>query len=264
MSVMFMGLAMAVYATHKNWRQQTEALKTQLADQQKRNQEAEAEHNRKFEELSRERDAARQQAAKLETERTELAKNNVKIEAERDKLVTDQREHIAAVKATQDLNTQLAGEVTDLRSKLRDEQQARDAAFAKALDATERLQQESGDYTNALERSRQLMKEVAGLRSAMTEYGHDPNVPPGSVVPTVDGIVSQVRRTGGAQLVEVTIGADDGLKTGNTLEVFRGSKYLGRLDVIETTPDKSVGRVLRNFQQGQIQEGDRVATRIKP
>jgi len=263
MSVMFMGLAMAVYATHKNWKQNTEQLKTQLADQQKKNQETEADHNRKYEELKQEKDAAQQQAAKLETERVALVVSATKLETERDKLRKDQGEHIAAVKATQDLNTQLAGEVTDLRGRLRTEQQARDDAFAKALYATERLQQESGEYTNALERSRQLMKEVAGLKSAMTEYGHDPNVPPGSVVPTVDGVVSQVRRTGGAQLIEVTIGSDDGLKTGNTLEVFRGSKYLGRLDVIETSPDKSVGRVNRNFQQGQIQEGDRVATRIK-
>ena len=83
------------------------------------------------------------------------------------------------------------------------------------------------------------------------------------MVPTVEGVVSQIRRTAGAQLVEVTIGADDGLKTGNTLEVSRGGKYLGRLEIIETSPDKSVGRVDRRFQQGQIQEGDRVATRIK-
>ena len=83
------------------------------------------------------------------------------------------------------------------------------------------------------------------------------------VVPTVDGVVSQTRRSGGAQYVEVTIGADDGLKTGNTLEVFRGDRYLGRLDIVSTSPDKSVGKVDRRYQQGQIQEGDRVATRLK-
>jgi hypothetical protein len=72
-----------------------------------------------------------------------------------------------------------------------------------------------------------------------------------------------VRRAAGAQLVEVTIGADDGLKPGNTVEVFRGSKYLGRVEILQTSPDKSVGRVDRRFQQGRIEEGDRVATRIK-
>jgi hypothetical protein len=76
-------------------------------------------------------------------------------------------------------------------------------------------------------------------------------------------VVSKVERKAGGQLVEVTIGADDGLKTGNTLEISRGAKYLGKIEIIQTSPDKSVGRVDRKFQQGQIQEGDRVATRIK-
>jgi len=53
------------------------------------------------------------------------------------------------------------------------------------------------------------------------------------------------------------------LKAGNTLEVLRGGKYLGRVEIIQTSPDKSVARVNPRFQQGTIQEGDRVATRIR-
>ena len=113
------------------------------------------------------------------------------------------------------------------------------------------------------ETSEQLTKQVAGMKTVMDANGIDPNTDPSGVVPTVDGLVSQVRRSAGAQFVEVTIGADDGLKPGNTVEVFRGSKYLGRLEIVTTSPDKSVGQVDRRFQQGQIQEGDRVATRIK-
>ena len=101
------------------------------------------------------------------------------------------------------------------------------------------------------------------MTTAMRENGLNPATEPGAVVPQVDGFVSQVRRTPSGQLVEVTIGADDGLKPGHTLQVYRGGKYLGRLDIVETSPDKSVGRVDRRFQEGQIQEGDRVSTRLK-
>jgi hypothetical protein len=101
------------------------------------------------------------------------------------------------------------------------------------------------------------------MRTVMQANDIDPATDPAGVVPTVDGVVSQVRRVPGDQLVEVTIGADDGLKEGDTVIVFRGSRYLGRLDILETAPDKSVGRVNRRYQQGQIQEGDRVATRLK-
>ena len=78
-----------------------------------------------------------------------------------------------------------------------------------------------------------------------------------------DGIVSAVRRKGATQLIEVTIGADDGLQAGHTVEVFRGSKYLGRAEIISTSPDRAIGKLDRRFLRGQIQEGDRVATRLK-
>ncbi len=135
--------------------------------------------------------------------------------------------------------------------------------FKQALDATEELHQAAGEYNTTRERNEQLVKQVAGKDVVMRENGINPNTDPNSVVPTVEGLVSQIERKAGGQLVEVTVGADDGLKVGNTLEISRGSKYLGRVEIIETSPDKSVGRVDRRYQQGQIQEGDRVATRIK-
>ena len=263
MSLVFMGLAMAVYATHKNWKDVAGSLDTQLQQAQQENQQLVSAHNRRVEDLTREKEAAEQQLAKLETERVALADNNVRLQTELDTLTQQEREHIAAVALTQALNEGLSNEATGLRQQIRTEQQARDAAFAKTLDATEAVHQLTGEYENARERTEQLTKQVSGMTHVMREQGLDPATEPGAVVPTVDGVVSQVRRAAGAQLVEVTIGADDGLKAGNTVEVFRGGKYLGRVEILRTSPDKSVGRVDRRFQQGQIQEGDRVATRLK-
>ena len=50
------------------------------------------------------------------------------------------------------------------------------------------------------------------MTHVMREKGIDPNTDPGSRRADREGVVSQMRRTGGAQLVEVTIGADDGLE----------------------------------------------------
>jgi len=263
MSLVFMGLSMAVYATHKNWKTVSEALNKQVTDLKAEKQSLVDLHNKKEEDLEREKTAASQQAVKLEAERAQLAERNVQIQTELDGLKQNQRDHIAAVAATQAINQTLAGEVGDLRQKIRNEQQTRDRVFKTALDATEQLNQAAGEYQRTREQSEQLTKQVAGMTTVMREKGIDPATDPNSVVPTVEGVVSDIRRSGGSQLVEVSIGSGDGLKTGNTLEVSRGDKYLGRLNIIQTTPDKSVGRVDRTFQQGQIQEGDRVATRIK-
>jgi hypothetical protein len=263
MSLVFMGLSMAVYATHKNWKIASENLNKQLAEAKAENGRLVTEHNRRVEELEREKTAAVQQVAKVEAERVGLAERNSQIQADLDSLKQEQSKNIATVASTQKINENLAGEVTDLRGRIRVEQKTRDSLFKQALDATEELHQAAGEYNTARERTDQLTKQVAGMTSVMREQGLDPATDPGSVVPTVEGVVSRIERKAGAQLVEVTIGADDGVKTGNTLEVSRGGKYLGRLDIIETSPDKAVARVDRRFQQGTIQEGDRVATRIK-
>jgi hypothetical protein len=269
MSLVFMGLAMAVYATHKNWKDVIEGtagspgLRTRLQQAEQKNQELIAQHNRKVEEIEGERQAAEQQVRKLESERASLASRNQGIQAELDKLNQDIAQATAAVAATQANNDKLAAEVTNLRQQIRTAQQARDAAFKETLASTEQLHQLIGQYETAQERLQQLTQQVAGMKTVMQSHDIDPNTDPAGVVPTVDGVVSQVRRVPGDQLVEVTIGADDGLKEGDTVIVYRGNRYLGRLAIMETSPDKSVGRVERRYQQGQIQEGDRVATRLK-
>jgi hypothetical protein len=263
MSLVFMGLALAVYATHKNWQQVSVDLNKKLQASQAENQKLQTEHNRRVEDLEREKTIAEQQVAKLDSERVALTDRYAQAQTELEGLRQNQRDHIAAVASTQKINEGLAGEVTELRGRIRTTLQDRDSLFKKALDATEELHKAAGEYNTTLERNKQLTKQVAGKDVVMREKGIDPNTDPGSVVPTVEGVVSKIERKAGGQLVEITIGADDGLKTGNTLEVSRGAKYLGRVEIIQTSPDKAVGRVDRTFQQGQIQEGDRVATRIK-
>lgn len=262
LSVVFMTLAMAMYATHKNWREEAQKLQTQVQQAQAQLEQKVTEYNRMESELKRVTVDKDQQISKLESERVALEGRNASIQSELDQLKQERREATAAVAATQQNNEKLAGEVTTLRQDIRTNQQLRDQAFASALNATEELHQSKGELDSALERSRQLTSQVAGMTTVMRENGLNPATDPNAVTPRVDGFVSQVKRVAGAQLVEVTIGSDDGLKPGHTVEVFRDSKYLGRVEILKTSPDKSVGRVDRRYQQGQIQEGDRVATQL--
>lgn len=266
MSIVFMTLALAVYATHKNWKEVVEGsngLKAQLSASQAELTRKVSDYNRLESQLKGEVESAQQQVRKLESERVALVDRNAIVLTELEQLRAERREATAAVAATQDNNQRLVDEVTGLRKDIRVNEQARDQAFATTLQATENLHQTKGQLDNTVERNRQLTSQVSGMTAVMSAGGLDPNTPPDAVVPTVDGLVSQVRRVAGAQLVEVTIGADDGLKQGNTVEVYRGGRYLGRIEILKTSPDRAVGRVDRRFQQGQIQEGDRVATRLK-
>ena len=266
MSVVFMTLALAVYATHKNWKDIVEGpsgLKIQLDTAKSQLAQQVDEYNRLESQLKGELESRLQQVRKLEAERDTLVQRNSGIQSELDQLKSERRDATAAVAATQQNNQRLADEVTGLRADIRTNEQARDQAFATTLKATEDLHQAKGELDNTVERNRQLTGQVANYSAIIDAGGLDKNTPPDAVVPTVDGMVSRVRQAAGAQLVEVTIGADDGIKQGNTVEVYRGGRYLGRLEIVKTSPDRAVGRVDRRFQQGQIQEGDRVATRLR-
>jgi myosin heavy subunit len=257
-----MSFAIVVYTTHKNWRELAGNQQTRLTAAQAEIARLQSQHDRQVEQLAAERLAAEQQAAKLETERTLLAQTNAGIQSELDELKQQQRDRLAAFASTQKNNEDLSTQVAELSRQKRDSELARDAQYAQMLAATEQRNQLVGQLETATERNKSLTEAVARMTQVMQSAGLDPATDVNAVTPTVDGIVSQIRRSGGAQFVEVSIGADDGLKAGDTVEVFRGSKYLGRLDILETSPDKAVGQVNRRFLQGQIQEGDRVATRL--
>jgi hypothetical protein len=76
---------------------------------------------------------------------------------------------------------------------------------------------------------------------------------------TVNGVITAVSRT----QVELSIVVDDGVRIGQELDIYRGSKYVGRVRVIDTRPDNAVAAILTEYQQYPIQRGDNVASRLK-
>jgi signal transduction histidine kinase len=263
MSVLFMGAAVSVYGTHRDLKAKVSQAQSALTQANSQLEIEKADYNRRMSELTALRDAAAQQARKLETERVALVDGNTRIQQELDQLRQASREAVAAVSATEANNETLATEVQGLRGEIRTNQLARDKAFAVSLEKTEAAQQMLGELESATERNKDLVQDNSRMTSVLRENGLNPATPVEDIKPKVDGMVIATQRRNGMLLVAVSIGSDDGLKPGHTVEVFNNSKYLGRVEILKTSPDKAVGRVDVNYQQGPIQEGDRVATRLK-
>jgi hypothetical protein len=81
-------------------------------------------------------------------------------------------------------------------------------------------------------------------------------------LPRVEGVVLSVRDPGPTP---ISVGADDGLLVGHRLEVYRvGGRspgWMGRVEVIATTPDRSICKIVDS--RGTIQEGDRIVPRLE-
>jgi hypothetical protein len=117
-----------------------------------------------------------------------------------------------------------------------------------------------------------LLPQLATLRKVLVanQLDPDPNkyarklAPP----PLVMGRVLDTKQSGrgtSRQLIEVSIGSDDGLTEGNMLYVYRvgeQNKYLGQIKLELVNPDRAVGVVVERAKNGVIEREDYVTTKL--
>ena len=263
LSLTFMVLSLAVNASHRNWRdvvmgtgglkqqiETTERTNNQLRDSQQRTQAA----------LDREQAARRTALAALQTQLNRLESDLRISEASVQQLEAKNTELSQVDKFRAEALEKLTQESANLRQQIRDEQSDRDKLFAQTLVLTDQMNKLRGIVQLQQERNDQLKTQVTRFEEVVTAYGIDVNDPLDGAPPERNGNVLVINRP--RQLVEVSIGHDDGLREGHFLEVSRDGRYVGKLKVRNTEPDKAVAEILRDYSEGIILEGDRVDTSL--
>ncbi|MBN1394112.1 MAG: hypothetical protein JW959_03725 [Pirellulales bacterium] len=277
MSLVFMSFAMAVYTVQQNWREVVElpadkvvpgkqkGLKYQLQDADARIKELndrweQAQKDRKTETVNKQK-----ALTALETERDELLTTRRELEALLAGEEKAKREAVAAMTATQKLADGYRKELEQLRKDYIEAERDRDAHFNEVTRKTDELHQAANELQQLKLRLAELSKDLAKYKElARWLDAPDPDSDYKSKIPPrVDGLVTA---TPGKGLVEISIGADDGLSKGHRLEVYRvsgdSSVYVGRIEVVETAPAKSVCKIDPKFQNSQVREGDRVVSKL--
>jgi hypothetical protein len=152
----------------------------------------------------------------------------------------------------------LTDEARKLRDQIRAEQEDRDSLFAETLKMTDQMNLLKGSLQAQTERNEQLAGQLSRYREVVDMKGIDVNQPLDGAPPERNGTVLVVNRP--LDMVEVSIGYDDGLRDGHLLDVTRSGRYVGRLRIRRTEPNRSVAEILKDYNQSPIQEGDRVDT----
>lgn len=265
-SVTFMTMGMMVYATHRNWQDEVTrkdaanpGYRKILESDIKKLAELQAEKDRLMTALATEKKAHMEMLAKVENQRQVLADSNTKLAADKDAVSKQLDSAVADLKQAQDARAALRDENGKLREDLRLANKATADQFKKATALEDRLNIALGQLADLKTRNEQLAMNVAKAKQLL---------PPGVTLedpvdkrpPSVRGEVLAVDQD---NRVEISLGSDDGLRAGHMLEVFRDSKYLGRMQVLETHPHRAVGKILKEYQQDVIHTGDEVATRFK-
>jgi chromosome segregation ATPase len=170
MSVLFMAFAMAVYATHRNWREVVNneqaspdkplGLTHQLKKELDRNNDLKAQTENLKKQIQSERNAKIQAVAKLESE---LKANDAELktlQAKLNDLERAQREAVAAVNTTQADATEFRKQRETLRTQIEQAQKDRDAHFNEVVRLTEELNQAANEKDLLKKRTDELTKDL--------------------------------------------------------------------------------------------------------
>ncbi len=274
LSAFFLTFAGAVFTAHQNWKKQAEDLTKQVADLKSAQANSDVEHKNHVDRIEKALKEETQKAATSEGRATTL----------KDQLDASEKELIAA-KTQSDEQRTLAKVATEEARQRREEALAQRAVnndLQKLLNdkndrvhALEDIAFNQGVEEKALqEKHSKVLGEVVLYQKIIAARGLSTD--PKSVVglqtppPVVDGQVVETKRGGrnGSDLVEISLGSDDGLAEGHKLSVFRSAagerqaKFLGEIRIVYVTPDRAVGTVVTRAKNGIIERGDNVTSKL--
>ena len=267
-SLCFMCFADAAYTFHEGWKKKADTLQSKLGNTEQQLSEQQSQRQQESDKLKGELTAmtTRAQMAEakvtgIETSLTQALGNLANAEQQRDR-------HLADLAIAQQEAQARIAETTDARSEnLRLNDRVVDGISVRRTLEDDLLDRQ-GRIDEAVQRELQMVEELARLRGLLRTNKIDPNDaivgPVPAPVEKITGVVTAAKKneSRSAELVEISIGSDDGIAKGMRLIVYRGAKYICEIEITEIYPDLSVGRVIESTRNGNIEREDNVTTKL--
>ena len=262
MSLVFMSFAILVYSTHKNWEEVVKGgqsspipggLNGEIARLRKENATAGEEIAALKNENSREIKSRDDRLAMLESKSVTLQQQLTTKQAEVEAVRADKTKTTAAIDALIQQNGIKSDEIRQLTETIAGFRVQIEEMQRKTLVLTGNVAGLSTLLANAREQYQVILAELQKAKQQIAGKAVGQNAL------KLDGIVENATSDG---LVQISLGADDGVTRGMTFEVSREAKYLGRIEILQTSADKAVGKALPEFKKGNIEKNDNVSTRL--
>ncbi|WP_373650272.1 MULTISPECIES: hypothetical protein [unclassified Schlesneria] len=270
LSVMFMAFAVAVSTSQTNWRAAEKKATAALNEQKSKAANMQTE-------FDKERADTAEKIARLTDENQKFLGQNTALTAQVTALDSDNKQLRKDLDQQRDLAALASAEAIE-RKKEADLQRAKNSELFASREELVKERNETEDKRFALdiqlqqvsEKYEQLLNDTRVMKGylASKELTTDPKqmivetTPP----PPVEGVVTEVRKAerSSRELVQISVGSDDGLVVGHTLTVFRGDKYVAVIRLTLVQADRAVGYIVSNSRQKNmtISVGDTVTTKL--
>jgi hypothetical protein len=276
LSVLFLSFAAAVYNTHMSWRDAYTKQKAAVDKSNKEKTDTLAEFDRFKNEMTEKLKVADNHAGEVDATNKALQAELAQVKKQRD-------ENAIAQKASAEL-AEISGQEAMARRDeadiLRELNHSQAGKLNENLETITKLEDQVHNsglaLGTAVAKNKDLVGRVSILQQALEANGitADPTELAGraSPPPRVDGVILDSRppqRQGASELVEISLGSDDGLKKGHEMSIYRPglkggaqARFLAKIVIVKTEPDKAVGQVIEGSRNGVIQKGDNVTTKL--
>lgn len=265
MSIVFTSFSVMVYATHKNWRNEALAQKRNLDEANKKiDQLADELDNRKLEYdaevalLKKQTTTAQTEYQMRQADVARLTDQNVKEAARAAEAASAQGAIAESLKQRREEVGMLQADVLHTKE-----------VQAQHFDANVKLTAEKSQALFEVDRLNGFIRDqadkIVDLQGILAYHGMSEHKPLNyQTPPRVEGVI--LAMSDGGDLITISIGSDDGILKDHQLEVFRlgaTPKYLGRVQVVETHPDRAVAKVIPETRKGPFEKYDHVATKLR-
>ena len=276
LSIMFMAFAGVVYNAQMNWRKEALDQKDKLEKKKTELANAEAEFTRLKNDMDQKLKLANDKAADVDATNRGLAANVARLQNDNGQLQVARKTAAEQAGIAEEEAQARREESQNLRKINHDQNEKLDANFLEKTKLEDQAHSLQIDLATAKSKNKELLVkssfyiqalETAGISTDVAELAAK-SAPP----PRVEGIIEEVqaaKRQGASELVEISLGSDDGLKKGHEMTVSRAglkggqkAKFLGMIRIVKTYPDKAVGEVIEGTRNGVIQKGDNVTTKL--
>lgn len=276
LSIFFMAFAGVVYNAQTVWRAEAIKEKANVVKATKERDDTRSDLDRTKTEMEAKVKAAETKAAALEADKAALTADTERLKKELgDVAVNRKTASEQALIAGEEAAARIE-ESLNLRQINYDQSKARDAEFDVRLKLEDQVHGLQIDLDAAKQKNRKLLSQVSILQQALEAAGLSSDITElagrASPPPRVEGIIEEIlppKRQGASELVEISLGSDQGLKTGHEMTVYRTGlkggqqpRFLAKIKIVNTKPDKAVGQVIEGSRNGVIKKGDNVTTKL--
>ncbi|MEM7784481.1 MAG: hypothetical protein AAF939_05860 [Planctomycetota bacterium] len=259
MSILFLVLSVMVGASHRNWKKAATEQAAKAKQFENQRDEAKKSTTSQLKVLQAERVSRALQLAQLESQLKAALENFINKEEQLRKEIEISQERLAKLEQAEARLTQLDRE----NAELKESNKTYVNDIANQLQVTRELTNQNFEYKNEInlltEKKSDLVSTLAKQQRVLNAKGLTEDSLTDHIVPKVEGVVVRVGANG---LFAVSLGSDDGIRVGHSLDIYRGDRYVGRAKVVNVNSDICAMRSVKEYMRDVVQEGDYVTSKF--